>query len=67
MEPHIRRCEQIGLLWKNLFSNTHTTVLAYCPKCLDDNEEVNLESRLREISRETREIQTKHDKIPQIL
>ncbi|HJX05349.1 MAG TPA: hypothetical protein VJ461_01425 [Candidatus Nanoarchaeia archaeon] len=66
MEPHIKRAEQLGLLWKNMFSNTHTTVLAYCSKCLEDNKEVNLESKIREVNRETRDIQTKYDKLPQI-
>ena len=66
MEPGIRRAEQLGLLWKNIFSNTHTTVLAYCSRCLEDNKEVNLESKIREVKRETRDIQTKHDKVPQI-
>jgi hypothetical protein len=66
MESGIRRAEQLGLLWKNLFSNTHTTVLAYCSTCLKDNKEANLESRLKEVDRETREVKTKHDKVPQI-
>jgi hypothetical protein len=66
MEPGIRRAEQLSHLLKNLFSNTHTTVLAYCSTCLKDNKEANLESKIREVDRETREIKNRHELVPQI-
>jgi hypothetical protein len=66
MNPAKRIAEQLQYFWKNRFSDTTTRVLAYCAPCMDEGNQVPLESILTKLEQETRHLQTEKGRVDQM-
>ena len=66
MKSDLRLIQQLRYVLPNIFTNTNVKVLAYCTDCLEQKEEVPLESRLTELGRDIKKFESKHGQIPKM-